>query len=85
MLQVMNGVMQMKADDSKGERVSPASFLGIIILVIGLLVAVGQFFSIGNEVNDLNQTGLLASLCYIAVGMAIEFFGIGLIIVGNRK
>lgn len=81
----MNGVMQMKAYDSKGERVSPARFLGIIILVIGLLVAVGQFFSIGDEVNTNDQIGLLGSLCYIAVGMAIEFFGIGLIIVGNRK
>ncbi len=58
---------------------------GIIVLVIGLLVAVGQFFSIGDEVNNENQTRLLASLCYIAVGMAIEFFGIGLIIVDNRK
>jgi hypothetical protein len=74
----------MKADDSKGERVSPTR-LGIIILVIGLLVAVGQFFSIGDEVNNVSQTGLLASLCYIAIGMAFEFFGIGLIIVGNRN
>jgi len=75
----------MKADGWKSEGFSAATILGIIFLVIGLLIVVGQFFFIGNEVNDLDQVGLLASLCYIAVGMAIEFCGIGQIIVGNRK
>jgi len=81
----MNSVVQMKDDSWKDEGFSPAGILGIVLLVIGLLIAVGQFFFIGNEINNLDQVGLLACLCYIAVGMAIEFFGIGLIIVGNRK
>lgn len=56
---------------------------GIIILVIGLLVAVGQTFNIISEFYY--ETELLGSLCWIAVGMAIEFFGIGLIIVSKEK
>ena len=74
----------MKADGWKIEGFY-ATRAGIILLLVGLLIAVGQFFFIGNEVNNLDQVGLLASLCYIAVGMAIEFCGIGLIILGNRK
>jgi uncharacterized membrane protein len=75
----------MKADDSRDKRISPAKILGIIILVIGLLVAVWQTFSVSNEVSFGEQSSLLGDLCWIAVGMAIELFGIGLIIVGKGK
>ena len=81
----MNSVIQMKDEGWKDEGFSPVCILGIVLLVIGLLIAVGQFLFIGNEVNNLDQVELLASLCYIAMGMAVEFFGIGLIIHGSRK
>jgi len=48
----------MKADGWKSEGFSAATILGLIFLVIGLLIAVGQFFFIGNEVNNLDQVGL---------------------------
>jgi uncharacterized membrane protein len=76
---------KIKAKDSKDKRISPIRILGITVLVIGLLVAVWQALDISNEVYFGDQSSLLGDLCWIAVGMAIEFFGIGLIIVGNTK
>jgi len=81
----MKDVMQMKADDNRDERARALRILGIIVLVIGLLVAVGQTFGISDGIYWANQAGLLGNLCWIAIGMALEIFGIGLIIVGNRK
>jgi hypothetical protein len=75
----------MKAGYNRDKIALALRILGIIILVIGLFVAVGQVLSIGNGANSNNQIELLSSLGYIAVGMAIEFLGIGLIIFGNRK
>jgi hypothetical protein len=75
----------MQADDSKNKRISPAKIMGIIILVIGLLVAVLQSVSINNRVFWNDQSDLLGILCWTAVGMAIELFGIGLIMADNRK
>jgi hypothetical protein len=75
----------MKADDWRDKRISSARILGIIILVIGLLVAFWQTFNISNQVYFGEQPRLLGDLCWIAVGMAIELFGIGLIIVDNRE
>ncbi len=59
--------------------------LSVIILVIGLLVPVWQTFKINNDAHFGVQADLLADLCWIAVGMAIEFFGVGLIILGERN
>ena len=81
----MNGVLQMKADDNRDETARALRNLAIIILVIGLVVAIGQTLWISKEVSFNQQSDLLGNLCWIGVGMAIEFFGIGLIIVGNRK
>lgn len=36
----------MKADDNRDKRMSPARILGIIIIVLGLLVAVWHTFNI---------------------------------------
>ena len=81
----MNGVLQMKADDNRDETARALRNLAIIILVIGLVVAIGQTLWISKEVSFNQQSDLLGNLCWIAVGMAIELFGIGLIIIGNRK
>jgi len=72
----------MKADKSRDE-----SIWGIIVLGVGMLVAVWQTLSIGDRLYFDDQSGLLGILCWIAVGIAIELFGIGLIIlaVGDRK
>jgi len=82
---MMNGVMQMNAAGNRNETAHALRNLAIIILVIGLVVVIGQTLWISKEVSFNEQSDLLGSLCYIAVGMAIEFFGIGLIIFSNRK
>jgi hypothetical protein len=75
----------MKADDSRDEIARKLRILGLIILVIGLLVAVGQILNIEYDINGGYLDNLIGPLSWVAVGMAIEFFGIGLIIFGNRK
>ena len=63
----------------------PQGFFSIIILVYGLLVAVWQTLLISHQVYFNEQSDFLADLCWIAVGMTIELFGISLIIFGNGK
>jgi hypothetical protein len=86
---VINGLMQMKTDDSEDGWISLARIgalaLGIIVLVIGVLVAFLQIGNISNAAYYGEQTSLLGDLCWVSVGMAVELFGIGLIIFGNRK
>jgi len=59
--------------------------LGIIILGFGLLLAVTQTSFIGNQAFFGDQSELLGDLCWIVVGMTVELFGIGLIILGRGK
>jgi hypothetical protein len=81
----MNGAIQTKANDNGSETARALRILGVIILIIGLLVPVWQTFKINNDARFGVSTDLLADLCWIAVGMAIEFFGVGLIILADRK
>ena len=45
---------------------------------------VWQTFSINNDAHFGVKADLLADVGWIAVGMAIEFFGVGLIILSDR-
>jgi hypothetical protein len=81
---MMNGVMQTKADDNRDEIARTLRIFGVIILVIGLLVPVWQTLSINNDAHFSVKADLLADVGWIAVGMAIEFFGVGLIILSDR-
>jgi uncharacterized Tic20 family protein len=80
----------MNVDDSKSETSANGfgtiiQILGIIILGFGLLLAVTQTSFISNQAYFGDQSDLFGDLCWIAAGMAIELFGIGLIILGKRK
>ena len=82
---MMYGVICTKANGKRNDTALGLRILGIIILVIGLLLPVWQTFKINNDAHFGVSTDLLADLCWIAVGMAIEFFGVGLIILADRK
>jgi len=75
----------MKADDSRDRTAHTLRILGLIILVIGLLTVVWQIPNIMYDINGEYLNDLIEPLSWIVIGIAIEFFGIGLIIFGNRK
>ena len=75
----------MKANDSIDRGAHTLRILGLIILVIGLLTVVWQIPNIMHDINGDYLNDLIEPLCWIVIGIAIEFFGIGLIIFGNRK
>ena len=78
---MMNGVMQTKAGGNREEIARALRILGVIILVIGLLVPLWQ----ARALYLGEQSDLLGDLCWIVVGMAIEFFGVGLIILSDKR
>ena len=81
----------MNVDNSGNETLSSTmgfgtvQILGIVFLIVGLLIAVAQTRSIVYNQSAYDQTALLGDLCWIAVGIAIELLGIGLIALGKRK
>ena len=82
---VTNGLTQMKADEGIDETARTLRILGLVILFIGLSVAVVQAPTIWYDIHGNYLDNLIGPLSWVAVGMAIELFGMGLIIFGNRK
>jgi hypothetical protein len=74
----------MIAHDST-DRVSTLSGLGLLIACFGLLFAVVQGLGIVHEASLSDQSDLLATLCWIAIGATVVMFGMSLIILGQKK
>ena len=74
----------MNADNNGDKTARALTILGVIIFIIGLLVPVWQTIKITNDAHFVVQANVLVDLGWIAVGMAIEFFGVGLIILSDR-
>jgi hypothetical protein len=77
-------VSGMNADESRGKRISRLTILGIIFLVIGLLIAVLYIYNINYDYGAGNEMGMVNDLAYIGLAIAIELFGIGLIILDKK-
>jgi hypothetical protein len=74
----------MNADESRDKRISQLTILGIIFLVVGLLIAVLDLFNVNYDYMAGNEMGIVKDLAYIGLAVAIEFFGVGLIILGKK-
>ena len=74
----------MKIDDNGVKRPTKLKIVGIIVLVLGLLIAIGVLPSILQDYFYDNQYGLLRDLSYVLFAGVIELFGIGLIIVDKK-
>jgi hypothetical protein len=74
----------MKTDDNRDKELTQLTIVGIIILIIGLLIALVMLRSISYDYNSVDQYGLLRDLSYVVFAGVIELFGIGLIIVSRK-
>lgn len=74
----------MKTDDSGDKSPTKLTIVGIIVLILGLLIAIAMLRSISYDYSVYDQYGLLSDLSYLVIAVVIELFGIGLIIVGKK-
>ena len=62
---------------------SPLMTFGLILLVVGLVIAFAANLSMDPTVNDQNV--LVSALGRVATGISFQLLGIGLIIIGRKK
>jgi len=77
--------MGMTTNESRGKSVSLITILGIVVLVIGLGIAVVYGSYVYNDFGYGGEVYVMRDIAYIGLAMAIEFFGIGLIILGKNN
>ena len=62
---------------------SPLMTFGLILLVVGLVIAFAANLSMDPTVND--QTVLVSALGRVATGISFQLLGLGLIIIGRKR
>jgi len=83
--QVINVMRRTNTDSTRSLTGHALEISGVITFVVGLLVPVWQTIKIDYYAHISVQANLLADVYWIAVGMAIELFGVCLILLADKR